>query len=92
MIDKAKIIRHDTLETLRQRIGGCFGTADGIFAGHPSDEERAKELRKLAFDNKITLQEIRELTLGYLHGRGYYGDHIKEQLEEVTKMFGKKIQ
>ena len=47
---------------------------------------------KLAFDNKITLQEIRELTLGYLHGRGYYGDHIKEQLNEVTKMFGKKIQ
>jgi hypothetical protein len=92
MTDKEKIIRHDTLETLRERIGGCFGTADGIFAGHPCDEERAKELRKLAFENNITLDEIRELSLGYLHGRGYVGEHIKEQLDNVTKMFGKKIQ
>lgn len=92
MTDQEKIMRHDTLEVLRTRIGGCFGTADGIFAGHPNDEERAKELRKMALDNKITLREIREITLGYLHGRGYIGDHIKEQLEKVTEMFGKKIQ
>lgn len=44
----------------------------------------------MAIDNKITLQEIRELILGYLYGRGYQDDHIKEQLENVTKMFGKK--
>lgn len=92
MTDQEKIMRHDTLEVLRTRIGGCFGTADGIFAGHSNDEERAKELRKMALDNKITLREIREITLGYLHGRGYIGDHIKEQLEKVTEMFGKKIQ
>lgn len=92
MTDQEKITRHDTLEVLRTRIGGCFGTADGIFAGHPNDEERAKELRKIALDNKITLREIREITLGYLHGRGYIGDHIKEQLEKVTEMFGKKLQ
>lgn len=92
MTDQEKIMRHDTLELLRTRIGGCFGTADGIFAGHHNDEERAKELRKIAFDNKITLREIREITLGYLHGRGYFGEHIKEQLEEVTEMFGKKLQ
>jgi len=91
MTDQEKINRHDTLETLRQRIGSSFGTADGIFAGHPSDEERAKEFRKLAFDNKISLEEIRELALGYLHNRGYYGDHIKEQLIEVTKFFSKKL-
>ena len=78
MTDQEKIMRHDTLELLRTRIGGCFGTSDGIFAGHPNDEERAKELRKIALDNKITLREIREITLGYLHGRGYFGEHIKE--------------
>jgi hypothetical protein len=92
MTNKEKISRHDTLEVLRQRIGGCFGTADGIFAGHPNDKDRAKELRKLAFKNKITLVEIRELTLEFLHRHGYQGDHIKEQLIEVTKMFNKKIQ
>ena len=92
MTEQEKINRHDTLEILRTRMGGCFGTADGIFAGHPSDEERAKELRKLACDNNISLQEIREITLGYLHGREYVGPHITKQLEEVSKMFGKKIQ
>jgi len=91
MTDQEKIIRHDTLETLRQRIGSSFGTADGIFAGYPSDEERAKEFRKLAFDTGITLAEIRELALGYLHNRGYIGDHIKEQIAEVNKFFAKKI-
>lgn len=89
MIDQEKITRHDTLEVLRTRIGGCFGTTDGIFAGHPNDEERAKELRKIALDNKITLREI---NLGYLHGRDYIGDHIKEQLERVNKIFEKKLQ
>lgn len=92
MTDQEKIMRHDTLEVLRTRIGGCFGTADGIFAGYPNDEERAKELRQMALDNKITLREIREITLGYMHGRNYIGDHIKEQLEKVTQMFGKKLQ
>ncbi len=92
MTEKEKILRHDTLEVLRTRIGVCFGVADGIFAGHPSDEQRAKELRKMASDNKITLREIREISLGYLHGRGYVWDHIKKQIEKVTEMFEKKIQ
>lgn len=92
MTEKEKVKRHDALEALRQRIGGCFGTADGIFAGHQNDKERAKELLKIAVDNKVTLREIREITLGYLYGRGYHGDHIKEELEKVTEMFGKKIQ
>lgn len=91
MTDKVKIMRHDTLETLRQRIGGCFGSADGIFAGHPLDEKRAKELRKLAFDNKITLIEIQEIALGYLHGKGYICEHIKKEIGKVTKFFAKKI-
>lgn len=92
MTDQEKIIRHDTLEILRLRIRGCFGTADGIFAGHPSDEEAAKELRKIAFNNKIKLVEIQELVLGYLFERGYVGPHIKEQLNKVTQFFAKKIQ
>lgn len=92
MTDQEKIMRHDTLEVLRTRISGCFGTADGIFAGHSNDEDRAKELLKMALDNKITIREIREITLGYLHSQSYIGDHIKEQLEKVTQMFGEKIQ
>jgi hypothetical protein len=64
MTDKEKIIRHDTLELIRKTIGGCFGSADGIFAKHPADEGRAKDMRKLAADTQITLTDIRELALG----------------------------
>lgn len=39
------------LKTFRSKIAGCFGMDDGIFAGHPFDEKRAKELR--AFAKKI---------------------------------------
>lgn len=91
MTNEEKIIRHDTLEILRQRIGGSFGSEDGIFAGHPSDKERAKEFRKLAFDKGITLIEIREITLGYLYKKNYIAEHIKEQIDKVTIYFAKKI-
>ena len=73
-------------------VDGCFGTADGIFAGHPSDEKRAKELRKLASDNNLTLQEVREIALSYLYGKGYIAEHISEQMVKVNKLFGTKLQ
>lgn len=91
MTEIEKIIRHDTLGILRQRIGSTFGTADGNFAGHPMDKKRAIEFRKLASETGITLSEIKELALGFLYNKGCNGEHIKEQVEKVTKFFGKKI-
>jgi hypothetical protein len=91
MTEQEKIIRHDTLNKIRQIIGGCFGSADGIFAGHPADEGRAKEIRKLAVNSMITLDEICEIALGYLFNQGFVGPHIKKQTEKVADFFGKKI-
>jgi hypothetical protein len=91
MTEIEKITRHDTLAILRQRIGSSFGTADCIFAGHELDKKRAREFRELAFETGITLAEIRELSLDFLYTKGCNGDHIKEQVEKVSKFFGKKI-
>lgn len=91
MTDKEKIVRHDAIQMVRQKIGGCFGDADKIFAGHPFDEGRAKELRKLAFDSKLTLREVREIALAYLYDFGCIQEHIREQIESVNKFFGKKL-
>lgn len=91
MTDQEKITRHDTIDKIRTRIGGCFGTADGIFAGNPLDEGRAKELRKLAHSSKLTLQEVSEIALAYLYGKGYITEHICEQMDKVTKFFAKKL-
>jgi hypothetical protein len=91
MTDIEKIKRHDALQSLRQRIGGCFGASNGIFAGHSLDENKAKELRKLASEKSILLIEILEITLGYLYGKEYNGDHINTQIKNVEFFFGKKI-
>lgn len=91
MTDQEIINHHNTITEIRQRIGGCFGSADGIFAGHPSDEERAKELRNLAADNHISLGEVQEIVLGYLYRKGFFEEHVKDQFENATKLFSKKL-
>lgn len=52
MTNQEKIDKLDTLETIRTRIGGCFGSADKLFAGHPNDEKRAKEMVNELADRK----------------------------------------
>jgi len=89
MTDKEKINKIDALEEIQTRIGEAFGTADLIFAGHPLDERRAKEFRTLAFNNNITLNEIQNISLGYLYRKSCSHVHTKGQLEEITKFFGK---
>ncbi len=37
MTNEEKIMRHDALELIRQKIGPCFGYMDILFANHPSD-------------------------------------------------------
>lgn len=91
MTDKEKINKIDALEEIQTRIGGAFGTADLIFAGHPLDEGRAKEFRTLAFNNNITLNEIQNISLGYLYRKNCSHVHTIEQLEKITKFFGKKL-
>lgn len=91
MTNEEKIKKFDALEILRARIGGSYGSADGIFAGHPNDEGRAKEFRSLAELNQVSLDEIVEINLAYLYRKGYHIDHIKEQMKVVHKFYSKKL-
>jgi hypothetical protein len=83
----------DALIFIRQKIGGCFGDQDNIFAGHPCDEDRAKTLRELAFENNVTLEEVQDIALGYLFRKtpDMLKEYQKEQIEEITKFFREKI-
>jgi hypothetical protein len=85
--DKVNEIRN----VLKKRIGGCFGTADLIFAGHKLDEDEAKKLRQLAFDGKIPLLEMEAIALEYLRIKGCTPDHQREQMREVRDFFSKKL-
>ncbi|WP_294250778.1 hypothetical protein [uncultured Chryseobacterium sp.] len=91
MTDKEKIQHHDTISEIRQTIGSCFGVADGIFAGHFYDEKSAKEIRKLAEDNEISLNEILEIILGYLYRKGFIVEHINKEYGKAESFFSKKL-
>lgn len=51
--------KKDALTEIRTHIRGCFGRVDLIFAGHPSDTGRAKELRTLAKRWHLGVEEIK---------------------------------
>ena len=91
MTDKEKIEKADALETLRTRIGGCFGDQDKIFASHTLDEGRAKELRKIAADNGISLNEMQDIIAGYLYRSGFFAEHVKDQTKKASDFFAKKL-
>jgi hypothetical protein len=88
MTEKEKISKQDALTNIRQRIKGCFGDQDKIFAGHSSDEKFAKELGKIALQNDITRAEMIEIVWGYLHKCGCHKDHIEEQIKRAEIFFG----
>ncbi len=85
MSDQEKIDKFGILETLRTRFGG----EDKIFASHTLDEGRAKELRKLAENNGISLSEVQDIVAGYLYFSDFYAEHIKEQSKKTTDFFSK---
>jgi hypothetical protein len=91
MEDNEKIIHLDALTEIRKKLPACFGSEDKIFAGHPLDEKRAKEVRTIAKKNKITLREVREIALGHLHNifpdNDYKPTHIGKQMKIIDKFF-----
>ena len=90
MVEKES--RTKILDEINRRIAACFGKADLFFANHPYDEKEAKDLRKLAFDNRITLNEITDIAREFLEVKsGCHTDHVREQMEEVNRFFAKKL-
>lgn len=92
MTDQDKLNHYETLQTLRQRIGACFGSVDLLFAEHPSDEQEAEELLELAFENNISLDEVVELTFTFLFKQNDIDPtFLKEQLIGVSDFFSTKL-
>ena len=84
-------LKEEALDYVKQKMGACFGSEDGIFAGHPFDEGRAKELRKFASDKGLTLEEVIKISLAYMQNKKYIREHIDEQMVDIKKFFAKKL-
>lgn len=91
MTNQEKLEKFEALQTLKNGIAGCFGSADYLFANHPLDEDRAKELRKLATTKQISLSEIQDIVAGYLFRSGVIPEHLKAETRKASEFFAKSI-
>lgn len=92
MTNEEKIMRHDALELIRQKIGPCFGYMDILFANHPSDKNHAEWIRDIAYNNKITLVEIKEILFGYLLIRQRIAfETVEREIPKFEAFFAEKL-
>lgn len=77
----------DAYELLEKTIGACFGSADGIFAGHPSDQKVADEKKQLIMGNALYKERVQKIVEKYLYEQGYAGAHLIEQATAAMDFF-----
>jgi len=68
-------------------ITGTFGQMDLIFAGHPSDSERAFELLKECRNVNLGMEDLLEEVKKHLVNKEAGDEHVVEQLKKVELMF-----
>lgn len=69
----------------KQPLKQAFGIVDKRFAGHPSDQERAREARKLINKANISWDEIEEEISRIL--QDCTAEHLQAQLVAARKFF-----
>lgn len=67
------------------RLPSCLGAVDGIFAGHSSEEETAKEVIKQAKESGVDLEEFLKELLWVLWRRNFHETLIKSSIEKALK-------
>ena len=80
--------------TWNEKIPGCFGSEDSIFAGHHNDEERALELLRQCFAEGVSLAEVLKEIEAFLRRKHptpadqqQFNTHIADQLKRVQARF-----
>ncbi len=67
----------------QNRICGCFGMVDKIFAGHENEEKRAWKLLKKLRKQGVTWEEVEREFRIWLNNEVNCQNHIDEQMESV---------
>jgi hypothetical protein len=92
-------LKHD-IDTLREsikldwqdKISGCFGCEDCIFAGYHNDEKCAKDTIKAAKSAGATFEEFEKEVVWHCYKKvtasGMLQDHIQKQVAKLKKLWG----
>lgn len=73
------------VKTWESHVPGCFGGSDHIFAGHPAEEKRAKELRKVCSEQRIPMDDVAKAIGHFLKSKKVGDALIQEQVERARK-------
>lgn len=73
------------VKTWESHVPGCFGGSDHIFAGHPAEEKRAKELRKVCSEQRIPMDDVAKAIELFLKSKKVGDALIQEQVERARK-------
>ena len=73
------------VKTWESHVPGCFGGSDHIFAGHPAEEKRAKELRKVCSEQRIPMDDVAKSIEHFLKSKKVGDALIQEQVERARK-------
>jgi hypothetical protein len=71
--------------SFKNKIPGCFGSADKRFAGHSCEVDRAKDMLIEALQETQSWGEVEGAIREYLSGQGCSQEHIDEQIERVKE-------
>lgn len=77
------------MEELLNKVKGCFGNNDLLFAAHPLDRERATELRKEIKAGQVKGEDAELIAYGFLAQQGCLKEHIQEEMSDWKKFFDK---
>lgn len=67
----------------KNQIPGSFGCVDRIFADHPEDEARAKDMINDAFASGASINDLLNAVKEYLKGKGCSPEHLQEQIDRL---------
>lgn len=68
----------------QKKLEGCFGSVDKKFGKHPSDEQRAKDLKTELDAQGVKWADVEKEINILLHG--CTTNHIQEQLREAKRL------
>ena len=68
------------------RIGGCFGSEDKMFALHGSDRTRAQGVLSEALTSNVGFAEYKKEIESWLKSQGCNEDHIARQMKRVSDL------
>ena len=75
----------------KDMIVGCFGSADKIFAGHPSDRERAIDLLQECDKNAVSLATLSKEVESHLKNSLDFNSQTIEVQQNMQKHIDKQL-